>query len=379
MYRIKNIIKLSLAVGVYYSGLLALLGFLKRVFLPYSDLTILMYHCVIDDADKRAGYYQPGLIVSQQVFDKQMSFLSKNYKLLSLETVVKLIQNKKSIPRRAMVITFDDGWRNNYSCAYPILKRYMVPATIFVSTDFVDTYRMFWFLQIKLLVGERNSSKKILNDILARLGKEANPFPSAGSPNLTNVYSIESGVDELIEKIKYLNPKIQEKIIDSLIAATNTCMDKWKKERWVLNWDEINQMIQDNIDFGSHGQSHRILTTLSESEVLIELIQSKKIIEDRTGKEVHCFAYPNGDCNSRIRQIVQEAGYSCAVTTKGCEERKRKSDLYALRRVGVHEDMSVDPWGRFSKAMFAFEITVRSKLFRYRTNNKGRRLERGEF
>lgn len=142
---VKKMIKLILAGLFYYSGLLCLFAFLKRIFLPYGDLVILMYHCILDSANKEKGYFQPGLIVSQQVFDRQMSYLARNHNLLSLEQLIEIFKNNKPIPKRTVVITFDDGWGDNYLYAYPILKKHRVPATIFLSTDFVDTHKMFWF------------------------------------------------------------------------------------------------------------------------------------------------------------------------------------------------------------------------------------------
>jgi peptidoglycan/xylan/chitin deacetylase (PgdA/CDA1 family) len=348
--------KLILAVVVYYSGLLSLFAFLKRVFLPYGDLVILMYHSVLDLADKEREYSQPGLIVSQQVFVKQMSFLTRNYNLLSLERLIELLKSNKPIPKRAAVITFDDGWKDNYLYAYPILKKNKVPATIFLATDFIGTDKIFWFLQVKLLLAEGNLYPEKLADILQKVKEENKASLSAQSLSLLDIDSIKGDLDRFIERMKQLDFEIIQKIIDRMIAESGLSFDKWTKKRWVLSWDEVKEMSRDNVDFGSHGRSHRILTTLSVDEVKQELVQSKNVIEERIGKRVNFFSYPNGDYNSGVKKLVQEAGYSCAVVITRCEKVTKEFDLFALRRIGVHEDMSVGLRGKFCKALFAFEI-----------------------
>jgi len=356
MRLIKKIIKLSLSIVVYWSGLLSLFAFLKRIFLPYGDLVILMYHSVLDFGEEERECLQPGLIVSQQIFDKQMSYLARNHNLLSLEQLIELLKNNKPIPKRTVVITFDDGWRDNYLYAYPILKKYRVPATIFLPTDFVGTHKIFWFLQVKLLLAGGNFPSEKLAGILEKVKEENKTSLSAGSLNSLDIDSIGGDADNFIEKMKHLDFEVIQKVIDSMIAESGIPQDERTKKRWVLSWDEVMEMNQNNIDFGSHGQSHRILTALSTDEVRQELVESKNIIEEETGKKVHLFSYPNGDYNSELKKLVQEAGYRCAVTIKGCEEKEKEPDLFALRRIGVHEDVSTDLKGKFSEALFASNI-----------------------
>lgn len=353
MYFIKKIIKLSLAAVVYYSGLLALFAFFKRMFFSHGDLAILMYHRVLDHADEEERYSQPGMIVSQQVFDKQISFLAKDYNLLSLENLMELLQKKKPIPKSAVVITFDDGWRDNFLYAYPILKKHKIPATIFLATDFIGSDKIFWFLQVKLLLTEGNLYPEKLTHILEKVKEENKASLSAQALRLLDIDSIKGDPDKFIERMKQLDFEIIQKIIDGMMVESGLSSDKWTKKRWVLSWDEIIEMSRDNVDFGSHGCSHQILTTLSLDEVERELVQSKKIIEERIGKRVLLFSYPNGDYNPKIKKLVQEAGYGCAITTSGYEKSKIEPDLFALRRIGIHEGMSVGLKGKFSQALFA--------------------------
>lgn len=206
-----------------------------------------------------------------------------------------------------------------------------------------------------LLAGDNFSSEKLAG-ILEKVKEENKTSLPAQSLNSLDIDSIGGDADNFIEKMKHLDFEVIQEVIDDMITEGGVLSNKWTKKRWVLTWDEVVEMSRNNVDFGSHGQSHRILTALSADEVRQELVGSKKIIEEKTGKKVHLFSYPNGDYNSELKKLVQEAGYRCAVTIKGCEEKEKEPDLFALRRIGVHEDISTDLKGKFSKALFVFNI-----------------------
>jgi hypothetical protein len=226
-----------------------------------------------------------------------------------------------------------------------------------LATDFIGTNKMFWFLQVKWILNEGGLHPEKLSAILEKVKEEYRFFLSAQSLKILGIGSFNKGdPDNYIELMKQLDFEIIQKIIDRMIAESGLSFDKWTKKRWVLSWDEVKEMSRDNVDFGSHGRSHRILTTLSVDEVKQELVQSKNVIEERIGKRVNFFSYPNGDYNSGVKKLVQEAGYSCAVVTTRCEKVTKELDLFALRRIGVHEDMSVGLRGKFCKALFAFEV-----------------------
>jgi peptidoglycan/xylan/chitin deacetylase (PgdA/CDA1 family) len=126
--------------------------------------------------------------------------------------------------------------------------------------------------------------------------------------------------------------------------------------RWTLTWDEVNEMSQNKVSFGSHGCSHRIMTTLSTDEIKRELRDSKFAIQAKLGIKIDHFSYPNGDFTGAIKDLVKEAGYTSAATTKGKNEDSANPDLFALKRIGVHEGISVGLRGKYSRAMFSFHL-----------------------
>ena len=218
-------------------------GFLRRHYV----IPILMYHSV-------SYVYNPvmnRLIVSPKTFERQMGFLKKhNYNVLSLEKAADIIKNKKDFPPRSVVITLDDGYKDNYVYAYPILKKYNLPATIFV----------------------------IINEI--------------GRP----------GNDR-------------------------------------LSWEEIKEMSDSGIiSIGSHCLGPEPLVNIkSEEEVRKEIFYSKKILEQKLGKRVLCFSYPEGMFNPQIKDLVKQAGYHVAVATSPGRQ-SADDDMFALKRLRISEN-----------------------------------------
>jgi len=202
---------------------------------------ILMYHSVNPDARP-----ENRLAVSVKTFERQMDFLKNNhYNVLPLDSVANLIKEKKKIPPKTVVITFDDGYKDNYTYAFPVLKKYSLPATIFV----------------------------IIN---------------------------EAG----------------------------------RADR--LSWDEIKTM-QDSgiINFGSHALGPEPLINIqSEDELRKEIFDSKKILEEKLGRRITVFSYPGGMSNSKIRQLVIDAGYKFAVATNP-GKKFADDDLFALKRLRI--------------------------------------------
>lgn len=353
---VKSTIKYLLAILLYYSGLLALFSSLRKILFNRSKFTIVMYHRVLDDNDEEKEYLQPGLYVSRQVFEKQIAFLSKKYNLISLKELSELLINKQPISPNSLVITFDDGWRDNYSYAYPILKKYRAPAIIFLTTDYIDTNKAFWFLEASIMMTYNKLSRAQLGQLIAKYESEKDLTKALPGGKLEEANFTLSDRDWFIENLKQLDPKIIPAILKELSVQNKLDADTIKENRSMLTWEEVIEMNNNGIDFGSHGCSHRIMPALTDAEIERELIESKRIIEEKLGREINLFAYPNGDYSNHIRDLVLNSGYICALATKDKKEPESDTNIFSLKRVNVHDGVSVGPTGEFSPAMFSFHI-----------------------
>lgn len=266
-----------------------------------NTFRILNYHRVNDFND-------PFTIdsVAATDFESQMHHVSKYYHVLSLDDIYNHIQNKQNLPKQCLAITFDDGYEDNYTYAYKILKKYNLPATIFITVDAVDSQAPLWF--DKVLSAFKTTSKKKFNCPL----KE----------ELFEIESIDQKINAahvMLEKLKKLdNDQRNKTVIDVITQLGLPSTGELQTTSKLLTWSQIKEMSSNKISFGSHTMTHPILTSLPAQEMEWELRESKKILEQKIDKKVRFFAYPNGkaaDFNENVVQSIKQADYKAAVTT----------------------------------------------------------------
>lgn len=309
-------------------------------------VVILTYHRVVSDRMVLDEHIQPGMYVRAQSFEAHINYLRKRFNIISFDELLDLWQtNRLKSHRSYCVITFDDGWRDNYQFAFPILRRHAVPATIFLATDFIGTARWFWPDRMMFLLEHaraQNLGPAIRNEVSAMLADRVGVSQSAEDGCFRSVKSgmpITSGA--IVELCKGLEVVEIEDLIGSLSSVLHRVVPP---KRVLLDWDEIREMASYGVSFGSHSCSHRILTQIPLSEVKTELIESRNAILQHGVQPASVFCYPNGNFDRDIQELVKQTRYRAAV---GCEiglECGRPSDPFALKRIGLHEDSSAsDP------------------------------------
>ena len=317
-----------------------------------GKVIILMYHRVVTEKELNQYYIQPGMYVKKDVFEMQMKFLKEHFEIISLSELLKLWKDKKlDESKRYCVITFDDGWLDNYIYAYPILKKYKIPATIFLPTSYIGTSQWFWPDKLSYLLNHYyNNGNGALHKYkvsIPLLVKEAR-LPSVGQglgentkgnkfQTLISGKDIEESIESAIETCKGLPDEEINKLIASLSEALGK---KIPVERLLLNWQEIEELSENGISFGSHSCNHIILTKLGAEELQNETAASLHVLKEKRINYVPVFCYPNGDYADKIIEQVKQAGYTAAVSTRfGCEGNTTK-ELFDLKRIGIHNDIS---------------------------------------
>jgi peptidoglycan/xylan/chitin deacetylase (PgdA/CDA1 family) len=355
---LKNQAKYLIAVILYYSGVLSILSYIKNNSRKGGSPLVLMYHRVVDDNEK--SNLQPGLYVTGKVFEHQLAYLAGKYDIISMVKFIKIAKEKHGFPAGIVLITFDDGWRDNYANAWPVLSGFNLPATIFLTADFIGSEKVFWFQEMSALLAQDSSE---LDNIAFAIRRILNSYPSSQSAQKLLSENIETLVrerDKCIEKFKTLDPEIINNIIAEIRKLNQLFPINYNDGRLLLNWAETSEMSEKNIEFGSHGLSHRLLTELGSNEIRNELTQSKILIEKKLGKSVRAFSYPNGNHNTEIKTLTKEAGYDCAFIVGKRSGINRELDPFAIERVGIHNDISIGIRGGFSRAMFAFHLYRKS-------------------
>lgn len=302
-------------------------------------IVILMYHRINHGSDTDTL----GLSISPLFFDRQLEFLKSHYKVISLADAVTMVSN--GIPEGCqVVITFDDGYRDNYDYAFPLLKKHQIPATIFVSVDAVETGNFGWYAFDKAIMDTRITSIDLTQFNLGVI-----PLATRGDK--------ERAIVSLHQELKRRDNRICESVIETVV---DTLAQKSNPERIIMSWDEAREMLESGlVTIGSHTITHPILTRVERNIARDEIIRSKAMLEERLGTVVDLFAYPNGraeDFDDEIIGMIMDAGYRAACTTIHGSTVKGEN-LFRLLRVGVTDGMCRGIGGRFSPEMFEATLT----------------------
>jgi peptidoglycan/xylan/chitin deacetylase (PgdA/CDA1 family) len=278
-------------------------------FLPLvrGRVLILMYHRVIPRSEADTTFVQPGMYVTPETFERHLQLLINHFDVLSFaDLMTKWDTRRWDDAARYCVITFDDGWLDNYLHAYPLLRAYHLPATIFLPTDLVGTDEWLW--------SDR------LGALLRRRGK--------GTPD---------DWDAFIERAKTLTDDARTKMLRDLEAEEG---GQQPGPRRFVDWREVREMSRDGVSFASHTRTHANLTRLAGAALERELRGPLDMLREQRVNHVPILAYPNGDHTDAVVAAARAAGYSAAVTTGPGLESRRPADRFRLKRIGVHDDVT---------------------------------------
>lgn len=297
-----------------------------------------MYHRVLTKEELARYPVQPGMYVLDSVFAQQMSFVRSNFTVLSLQELLDLWQRGEwSAHARYCVITFDDGWLDNYRHAYPVLKQLRMPATIFLPTDYVGRNEWFWPDQLAVLC-KVVADRKQRQEPLAAVEGVLSGFLGEDASRLIEVSVRQKQLgDKIIERCKHLPIERIRELVQALAAELRVTLPL---DRVIVNWDEVREMSQGGVSFGSHSCTHRIMTTITPDEVSEELVRSRQILLEQGVNYVPVYCYPNGNSDTRIQEQVRVSGYEAAVSVQMGVEGNRPENRYAIRRVGIHNDIT---------------------------------------
>ena len=298
-----------------------------------SKVLVLMYHRVLETDQMRSSSSHPGIIVSAATFEMHVCFLQQNFKILSLEDFLEHINNRVPFEDRSCLITFDDGWRDNYTHAFPILKKYVAPAVVFLTTGFIGTERVFWqerFADVVSRIGNpsHENIEAVLADFPELRDKLRQLFLSGPEPHSGQISTLSGQVKNF--------PQAR---IETLLARLNSLAGAPAKsafgDREFLSWDEIREMAAGGIEFGSHGVNHAILT-VDDDLAAAEIAASKAEIEERLGRHVSAFSYPNGNYSEKVVELVKKSGYQAAFGTSA-GYAAHDCDPFRIQRINVHD------------------------------------------
>ena len=293
-----------------------------------SKLSILMYHRI-----GKPEFGERSLYVSEDNFERQIEYLLRRYRVLPFEDAVELLA-RGDLPRgNSVVLTFDDGYRDNYEKAFPILKKRGCSATIFVATEPLETGEALWPTRLYYWCA---ATKALELRLSADNSVGARPVLPLTTTNQRHraFYAIKS---LLIHRPSHDRDGLMREIAASLGFDAED--DPFHKAS-MLTWDQLREMSAAGIGIGGHTVTHRFLPALSPEESARELTESKELIEQKLNRPVTLFAYPfggRGDFNLELEAMVKQSGYRAACSALRGVNRPG-ANRFALRRIYVRNE-----------------------------------------
>ena len=285
-------------------------------------LLVLNYHRI---GNAEEAVYDPGVFsATVDEFDDQVCYLKRHFHMFTLEEAVAIVNREEPL-RTGVLITFDDGYRDNYTQAFPVLRSHGVQGTFFLPTSFVGTSLLpFWDV---IAYAIRHSGKEeIVVD-----------YPEAARFDL-KPNSVRRTLRAIMRRCKRLTAADREMFIDALQDACGVRPPRKHGARLFMNWDEVLEMYAGGMAFGSHTRTHEVLRALSFEKQVDEVRESRRILEEHTRVCIDTLSYPNGRTwtfSNETKRALRESGYRAAFSFYGGINRSEDLDPLDVRRCSI--------------------------------------------
>lgn len=311
---------------VVRSGVLQAAGRLRG-----PSAAILMYHSVMEDPRAQEAYLGE-TILSQRVFRQQIELIARRFHPTSLDQVEKFINGKGEIAERAVVVTFDDGYTDNYEFAAPVLDQLGVPATFYATVDCVDRRILPWPARLRFCF--RNTNRKRWDDSSGRTWL------------LSSSEERETALLRSCEECCQLTGAVQQEYVAS-VASQLGIQIPVESGTLMMNYDQMRALVRQGHIVGSHTMTHPNMAYINADVVRHEMIDSKRRLEQELDTPVLHFAYPcpalTPHWTEQTVTASREIGYQTAVTTNTGLAR-RGDDPLRLKRIGSRETVEALEW-----------------------------------
>lgn len=304
-----------------------------------NAIRILAYHRVLtrQRVDGNCGSpfpFDDGVIsATTESFRSQMDYVKRNFDVVSFRDLYAVEVNGGALPRRPMIVTFDDGYRDNYTDAFPVLKELGIPATVFVATRHVGSRSLFWWDVVAYCLKATQRREIRLGEI------------SGDAVPLDTQDRRRAAIEQVLTWMKTVPEEIKTGFAQRLPGALGVALEPDVADGMHLSWDEIREMAHWGIEFGSHTVTHPVLSNVDDRQLDREIRDSKAALERELHTEVLVFSYPVGGLgrfDSRAMAAVARAGYRYAVSYVEGVANFADGNRYALPRIHVEADHSLN-------------------------------------
>ncbi len=310
----KNMLKKSAETSVFKRGL----SLLEKMNDRSTDLLrILTYHR-IDYHDSHPDHH-PGMIsATPEQFAQQMKMIAQKYQVISLQDVLDAIHNQKQLPAKSLLITFDDAYQDFAKYAWPVLKEYSLPATVFVPTGFPDQPdASFWWdrLYAALINVDRSKQLETVHHL----------HPLSTKNNLSDIYWMAR---------KWIKSLPHQEAMERVNQICEK-LDGPQLENIVMGWGELRNLAREGVTLVPHTRTHPLLNQLNLKSAMDEILGSLNDLKEKIGETLPVLCYPAGGVSDELVRELERSEIQMAFTTQRGLNCIQKDSPYLLRRINV--------------------------------------------
>jgi peptidoglycan/xylan/chitin deacetylase (PgdA/CDA1 family) len=319
-----------------------------------QDLRILAYHRVLESADPDGFSFDTELISATGAqFREQMRAIKRDFHPMRFDEVLSCIDADRRLPKGAILVTFDDGYDDNYRVAYPILRELDMSAMFFVSTGHIDSgmpYAYDWLVHMVCTTSARRLSASELGidwDIPASLSER------------------RALAARLLDQLKRLDDAGQEALIARLEREWDIPRSAGHADCRPMSWDQLREMHRGGMEIGSHGVGHRMLAKLPREQMSREVNGSKQSLERELAAPARVLSYPVGGpdaFDTATIDIVRSAGFRMACSYMAGTSALDADSRYCMRRLPVESEMDTAWFSAMVSVPEVFSYTSRLRI-----------------
>ncbi|HEY9025300.1 MAG TPA: polysaccharide deacetylase family protein [Burkholderiaceae bacterium] len=261
-----------------------------------------------------------------EAFEANLRWMAERFRMVSLSDVVQGIEQGRTPDARGEVaLTFDDGLANHFERAYPVLKRLGLPASFFICPDLIDGRRWIWNQEARARL-RRMKPEAVREFAQAALGMRTD------------------AIERVVQRMKQLPLADRGRAEAALRERTPEFVPTPQEHEHYdpISWEQVRQLDPSLITIGSHTLSHPILPTIDDADLEHEVHESRRVLEERLGRPVDLFCYPNGSHDDRVYAKVSRS-YRAAITTNyGLAQPS--SDVHRLMRIPATPNLALMAW-----------------------------------
>lgn len=319
-----------------------------------DSLTVVMFHRTLRSSDTRWASCDPDYTLEEPLFLASLAFFQRHYHVVSLADVLRAHREGGGLPRRALLITFDDGWLDNVDYALPALQHRGLPGVMFVATDAVGARQPFY--QERIIAAWRRGALAIeqLDNTLVELGgvRQGGAGQHGGTGHRDD--GIE-GVRQLIAQLETMSPTQR----NAVLAQHADALDDGVQH--MIDLDDLARLRAGGIELGLHGKSHVPITRAEDPDV--ELAGARDAMAKMLGtadalasNACATMSFPHGAFDNAIAARARDAGYALLFTSIPVLNRVGTKPSWLLGRTGYEAGTVVDRHGRFRPELLAWYL-----------------------